>query len=93
MTAEDGKLFAQLTGQPKLELLPESKDHFYWKDVDAEIIFQRDEHGTVTGGIHTQAGNSIGVAKLGDQAVPRCRRSPRLCRAISIWSSDHDNHD
>ncbi len=69
VTTEGGKLFAQLTGQPKLELLPESKDHFYWKDVDAEVIFQRDEHGTVTGGIHTQAGNSFGVAKLADQAV------------------------
>ncbi len=69
VTTSGGKLFAELTGQPKLELLPESRDHFYWKDVDAEVIFQRDEHGTVTGGIHTQAGNSFGVAKLDDQGA------------------------
>ena len=66
VTAEGGKLFAQLTGQEKLELQPESKDHFFWKEVDAEIIFQRNEHGNVTGGIHTQSGNSIGVAKIAD---------------------------
>jgi len=66
VTTDGGKLFAQLTGQEKLELLPESKDHFYWKDVDAEIAFQRDEYGTVTSGIHTQSGNSLGVAKIAE---------------------------
>lgn len=67
VTVEGDKLFAQLTGQEKLELLPDSKDHFFWKDVDAEIIFQRDEHGKVTSGIHTQAGNSFGVAKIAEE--------------------------
>jgi CubicO group peptidase (beta-lactamase class C family) len=66
VTTEGGKLFAQLTGQQKLELLPESKDHFFWKEVDAEIIFQRNEQGKVTSGIHTQAGNSFGVAKVAE---------------------------
>ena len=66
VTTEGGKLFAQITGQPKLELLPESKDHFFWKDVDAEIIFQRNEEGKVTSGIHTQAGSSFGVAKIAE---------------------------
>jgi CubicO group peptidase (beta-lactamase class C family) len=66
VTTDGGKLFAQLTGQEKLELLPESKDHFFWKDVDAEIAFQRDEQGTVTSGIHTQSGNSLGVAKIAE---------------------------
>jgi len=64
VTTEGGKFFAQLTGQERLELLPESKDHFFWKDVDAEIIFQRNESGKVTSGIHTQSGNSFGVAKI-----------------------------
>ena len=66
VTTEGGKLFAQITGQDKLELLPEGKDHFFWKDVDADILFQRNEKGRVTSGIHTQSGNSMGVAKIVD---------------------------
>lgn len=45
---------------------PPHIDHFFWKDVDAEIIFQRNEQGKVTSGIHTQAGNSFGVAKIAE---------------------------
>lgn len=64
VTTEDDKLFAQLTGQEKMQLHPAGKDHFFWKEVDAEITFQRDEHGIVSSGIHTQSGNSMGVAKI-----------------------------
>lgn len=39
VTSEDGRLFAQLTGQPRIEIFPESETSFFYKIVDAQISF------------------------------------------------------
>lgn len=44
---EGGKLMAQATGQGAYEIFPEKEDHFFYKIVDAQIVFQKDATGKV----------------------------------------------
>jgi CubicO group peptidase (beta-lactamase class C family) len=53
------KLMSQATGQPTIELFPESADNFYLKVVAAKVTFTRDEKGLVTGLIVHQGGRDI----------------------------------
>ncbi|MDH3292476.1 MAG: serine hydrolase [Gemmatimonadota bacterium] len=39
VTAEDGRLFAQLTGQPRFEVYPSSSTEFFYTVVDAQLSF------------------------------------------------------
>lgn len=47
VTTENGKLHAQLTGQQKFRLFPESSSKFHYKVTDAQITFERDDKGKV----------------------------------------------
>ena len=47
ITLENGQLVAQLTGQKKLPLSGESDTRFFYKDVDAQIEFLKDDQGAV----------------------------------------------
>ena len=49
VTLADGQLMVRLAGQPALPTFPSARDHFYYKVVDAQIEFQRDAKGNVTG--------------------------------------------
>lgn len=45
---EDGKLMAQATGQPKFQVYPERENFFFYKVVDAQLEFIKDDKGVVT---------------------------------------------
>ncbi len=45
ITREGSRIFAQATGQPKLELFPESETKFFLKAVDAQMVFVKGENG------------------------------------------------
>jgi len=47
ITREGDSLYIQMSGQPKLELFPESETEFFLKVVDAQIEFVKDESGAV----------------------------------------------
>ncbi len=64
LTLEGDRLFGQLTGQPKLELLPRTEEGFFWRAVNAEITFVRDETGNVVKGIHRQGGRTFDLPKV-----------------------------
>jgi D-alanyl-D-alanine-carboxypeptidase/D-alanyl-D-alanine-endopeptidase len=49
ITKEGDKMFVQATGQPRAQMFPMSDSEFFLKIVDAEITFNRDESGKVTG--------------------------------------------
>jgi hypothetical protein len=49
----------QATGQPKIELLPESDTQFFVKEVNAQVSFVKDEKGVVTALILNQNGQKI----------------------------------
>lgn len=69
VTVEDGHLFAQLTGQPRQEIYPKAANEFFWKVVDAQVAFQRNEKGEVVAAKHTQNGSTFTAPKLTTPAV------------------------
>ncbi|MFH2107548.1 MAG: hypothetical protein ABII93_02665 [Chrysiogenia bacterium] len=62
--AEAGQLMGQATGQPKIELFAESSTHFFLKVVDAQIIFDMDASGKITGLTLLQGGQKLPGKKI-----------------------------
>jgi bla regulator protein BlaR1 len=56
VTREGSALFAQLTGQPKFEVYPQSETEFFYKVVQARITFGADSSGRATGLVLHQNG-------------------------------------
>jgi len=67
ITLREDRLFAQLTGQMELEIFPEDVDRFFYKAVQAQLTFNRDEGGHVSGLVLHQDGY--------EQAAPRVELS------------------
>ena len=63
VTEADGALFVQATGQAKLALFASAKDEFFCKVVNAQISFQRDVAGKVTGLVLHQNGGNLPAKK------------------------------
>ena len=63
VTAENGRLFAQLTGQERFEIFPESETEFFYRIVDAQITFDVHE-GEVKSLILHQNGQNLPGFKL-----------------------------
>jgi len=64
ITVEDGKLFAQATGQERFPVFPSSETTFFYKAVDAVIQFVRDEKGKVGKLILHQGGLALPAPKI-----------------------------
>ncbi len=64
ITQDGDALYAQLTGQPKSRIYPQAADHFFWKDVDAEVRFLRDESNQVIAALHQQNGNRFRAKRM-----------------------------
>ncbi len=64
ITVENGQLFAKLATQPAFEIFPQTETKFFWKAVEAQIEFVRDESGAVTHAIHTQGGQTIKAPRI-----------------------------
>ena len=56
ITREGTQFFVQATGQPKLDIFPESEHGYFLKIVDAEISFETDGHGRSAGLVLHQNG-------------------------------------
>jgi hypothetical protein len=76
VTREGDGLHAQLTGQPKFEIFPKAKDVFFWKVVEAEVTFVKDEKGKVVKAVHRQGGQTINAPRFDLPAVAKV--DPRL---------------
>jgi len=59
VTLEGDKMFAQATGQQKVEIFPESETKFFLKVVDAQITFIKDKEGKVNQLILHQSGRDM----------------------------------
>jgi CubicO group peptidase (beta-lactamase class C family) len=66
VTKEGSRFFAQLGGQPRFEIFPKSESEFFWKVVDAQVTFVKDETGKATKAIHHQGGQTITAPRLED---------------------------
>jgi hypothetical protein len=60
----DNHLFEQATNQPRFEIFEEKETTFFLKVVDAQIAFELDPAGRVTGLILHQAGRSISGKRI-----------------------------
>jgi D-alanyl-D-alanine carboxypeptidase len=58
------KLVSQATGQPEVELFPESETRFFLKVVDAQVDFVLDAAGGVTGLVLYQGGQDLPAKKI-----------------------------
>lgn len=65
ITLEGGQLSEKLGSQPTFPIFPESETMFFLKVVDAQIEFERDSNGQVTGLVLHQGGQ--------DQKAPRVK--------------------
>jgi hypothetical protein len=63
VTLEGDQLMEQATGQPKFPIFPETETKFFLKVVDAQIDFQKDAGGKVTGLVLHQGGRDIKAAR------------------------------
>lgn len=62
VTVKDGALYGRPTDQPEFRLWPEAESEFFLKEVDAQISFERDAQGKVTGLVlHQNGQNSKGT--------------------------------
>jgi hypothetical protein len=64
ITAEDGHLFAQSSGQPKVQIFPETGRDYFLKVVDAQISFVTDSNGRATELILHQSGTNVHAKRL-----------------------------
>ncbi len=85
VTAEEGKLFAQMTGQQKFEIFPMEENVFFWKAVEAQIKFVRDDKGSVTGAIHSQGGQELKVKKIKEPVIVKL--DPVICE---LYTGEYD---
>ena len=64
VTLEEGHLMAQATGQQKFEIFPKSETAFYYKVVDAQITFNRNDAGAVESLTLHQGGQNVPGRKI-----------------------------
>lgn len=64
ITKEGTKLMAQATGQPKIELVPESKTKFFVREVNAQLEFVVNESGVASSLVLHQGGRDMPGKKI-----------------------------
>ena len=64
VTVRDGAMYVQATAQPMLRLWAESESRFFLKEVDAQLTFERDAAGSVTGVVLHQNGQNVPGKRL-----------------------------
>ncbi|HJW17396.1 MAG TPA: serine hydrolase [Flavisolibacter sp.] len=64
ISVDNGMLQAEPTGQPKTELQAESEDTFYIAEADAQLVFEKDSAGKVTGARLIQQGRVNPIKKI-----------------------------
>jgi len=64
ITREGTQFFVQATGQPRLEIFPESEHDYFFKVVDAQITFETDSQNRPTGLVLHQNGMNQPARRL-----------------------------
>ena len=63
VTTKNGQLFIQATGQPIIEVFPESETKYFLKVTEAQISFIRDDTGKIDHLILHQGGRDVPAKK------------------------------
>ena len=64
VSREKNRLFVGATGQEEAEIFPEAENEFFYKVIDAQISFTKNDSGRVDKLILHQAGNDIPASKV-----------------------------
>jgi CubicO group peptidase (beta-lactamase class C family) len=80
VTREGDLLFAQLSGQPRFEIFPRSDTTFFWKVVEAEVTFVKNDKGQVVKALHKQGGQTLDAPRLPDLVAVKL--DPKLLDAV-----------
>lgn len=64
VSMDDGKLFCQATGQSRFPIYPESETRFFFKAVDAQVDFQKEESGKTNKLILHQGGRDMPALRI-----------------------------
>jgi hypothetical protein len=64
ITREEDRLYAQITGQPRVRIYPESENKFFYKAVNAQIDFESDDEGNVKRLVLHQNGTDLSAGRL-----------------------------
>ncbi|HMD97064.1 MAG TPA: serine hydrolase [Terriglobia bacterium] len=64
ITREGDGLFAQATGQPKVQIFPQSDREYFYKVVDAQITFETDSNGRATSLALHQNGANMSAKRI-----------------------------
>ncbi|HEV3340654.1 MAG TPA: serine hydrolase [Pirellulales bacterium] len=70
VSRQGDRLLTQITGQPQVEIFPESESDFFLRVVDAQLTFFRNQEGQVTHLILHQGGRDIEAKRLAAEAPP-----------------------
>ncbi|MBC3910524.1 serine hydrolase [Undibacterium umbellatum] len=66
ISEQSGQLYAQATGQGSNPIYAEAADKFFLKDVDAQLSFQRQANGKISGLVLHQSGRNMPGPRDGD---------------------------
>ena len=64
ISTSEGRIFGQATGQGQAEIFPRKTDEFYYKIVDAQLSFKRNEDGVINSLVLHQGGRDIPAKKI-----------------------------
>jgi hypothetical protein len=67
VTKKNKSLYVQATGQPEIEVFPESETKFFYKVVNAQITFVKDDNGVVAKLILHQNGRDMHAPKIAEE--------------------------
>lgn len=90
ITRDEQHLRAQLTGQPKVEIFPESESEFFYKAVDAQATFVRDSQGRVTHLVLHQNGYHQEAKRVSDEVPPERRAVPVDATALEALVGEYE---
>ena len=83
ITAENGKLWGQATGQQKFEFELLSVDNYAVKGAPIKVSFQKDAKGTVTGLTLNQSGTDISGTKINASSEAPSDKSPHKSQFVT----------
>jgi len=82
VTREGGRLFGQLTDQPRFELFAESDRDFFLKAVDAQVTFEVDAQGRASRLVLHQNGDHVAVRIEGEMPLPKARKEVAVAAKV-----------
>lgn len=92
VTLDDGRLYTQRTGGPRIEIHPWAEDRFFYEQSFAHLVFERNDDGQVVRMLfHQDDEAEPGVAKRTGDAEPAGRATATVDPELyDLWSGTYE---